>query len=232
MQSLRDYLNHTQQYESILNPDQNQVMSRMTDDVDDMIRKRIREYCTWDRQKYYQGELWPAVDDDLEITQIDKDNNGWYIETTSSTKVLIMHRTESKSFYDYCLSKGQKMDKQKGFLIEDLGVYFRWRKHKGSIEITDASCLESTLGLPEELDELYLNWVCFNSRRLDVCNKIKVILLGDYIPDLEISGNGCKDVIIHPVCKIGNITAPSQTKILRPKTRKEYWDLRKKIVRY
>ena len=231
MQSLRDYLSHTQQYEGILDPDQDQVMDRMADATDDMIRKRIREYCTWDRQKYYQGELWPAVDDDLEITQIDKDNNGWYIETRSAVNVGVIYGTWAKSFYDYCLSKGQKMDKQKGFLIEDIGVYFRWRKHKGSIEITDASCLESTPGLPEELDLLYLDRCCVESKKFTVHNRIKVIIARQICP-INISGNGCKNVIIHPDSKTDNITAPSQTKILRPKTEKEYWDLRRKIVRY
>ena len=231
MQSLRDYLNHTRQCESILDPNQDQVMSRMADATDDMIRKRIREYCTWDRQKYYQGELWPAVDDDLEITQIDKDNNGWYIETRSAVNVGVIYGTRTKSFYDYCLSKGQKMDKQKGFLIEDIGVYFRWRKHKGSIEITDASCLESTLGLPEELDMLYLDRCCVESKKFTVHNRIKVIIARQICP-INISGNGCKNVIIHPDSKTDNITAPSQTKILRPETEKEYWDLRRKIVRY
>ena len=231
MQSLRDYLNHTRQCESILDPDQDQVMSRMADATDDMIRKRIREYCTWDRQKYYQGELWPAVDDDLEITQIDKDNNGWYIETRSAVNVGVIYGTWVKSFYDYCLSKGQKIDKQKGFLIEDIGVYFRWRKHKGSIEITDASCLESTLGLPEELDLLYLDRCCVESKKFTVHNRIKVIIARQICP-INISGNGCKNVIIHPDSKTDNITAPSQTKILRPETEKEYWDLRRKTVRY
>ena len=231
MQSLRDYLNHTRQCESILDPNQDQVMSRMADATDDMIRKRIREYCTWDRQKYYQGELWPAVDDDLGITQIDKDNNGWYIETRSAVNVGVIYGTRTKSFYDYCLSKGQKMDKQKGFLIEDIGVYFRWRKHKGSIEITDASCLESTLGLPEELDLLYLDRCCVESKKFTVHNRIKVIIARQICP-INISGNGCKNVIIHPDSKTDNITAPSQTKILRPETEKEYWDLRRKTVRY
>ena len=231
MQSLRDYLNHTQQYESILDPDQNKVMDRMADATDDMIRKRIREYCTWDRQKYYQGELWPAVDDDLGITQINKDNNGWYIETRSAVNVGVIYGTRTKSFYDYCLSKGQKIDKQKGFLIEDIGVYFRWRKHKGSIEITDASCLESTLGLPEELDLLYLDRCCVESKKFTVHNRIKVIIARQICP-INISGNGCKNVIIHPDSKTDNITAPSQTKILRPETEKEYWDLRRKTVRY
>ena len=50
------------------------------------------------------------------------------------------------------------------------------------------------------------------------------------MPDLEISGNGCKDVIINPDGKIGNITVPNGVKIHRPKTTKEYLDLRDKLI--
>ena len=231
MQSLRDYLNHTQQYESILNPDQDQVMSRMADATDDMIRKRIREYCTWDRQKYYQGELWPAVDDDLGITQIDKDNNGWYIETLSAVNVGVIYGTRAKSFYDYCLSKGQKIDKQKGFLIEDIGVYFRWRKHKGSIEITDASCLESTLGLPEELDLLYLDRCCVESKKFTVHNRIKVIIARQICP-INISGNGCKNIIFFSKNELSDVIAPNGVKTYRAKNWVDYINLREKLAEF
>ena len=224
MQSLRDYLNHTRQCESILDPNQDQVMSRMADATDDMIRKRIREYCTWDRQKYYQGELWPAVDDDLGITQIDKDNNGWYIETRSAVNVGVIYGTRTKSFYDYCLSKGQKIDKQKGFLIEDIGVYFRWRKHKGSIEITDASCLESTLGLPEELDLLYLDHCCKENKKFAVHSRIDVIIVCQ-IDTINISGNGCQNVVQHYLDGPMNIMAPEGVKIHRPSNWDEYLSL-------
>ena len=117
MQSLRDYLSNTQQYESILDPDQNQVMTRMTDE---MIRSRIREYCTYDRQKHFRGELWTAAALNLNITKIDKDNKGWYVETESPVYIFVMSSTPAKSFYDYCIAKGQQIDKQKGFLIEDI----------------------------------------------------------------------------------------------------------------
>ena len=66
MQSLPDYLNNTQQCESILDPDQNKVMDRMTDV---MIRKRIQEYCVYNEQKYKPTEIpketTEAVDDFL-----------------------------------------------------------------------------------------------------------------------------------------------------------------------
>ena len=228
MQSLRDYLNNTQQYESILDPNPDQVISRMTDNV---IRGRIREYCTWDRQKHNRGEIWAGANGGLEITKIDKDEKGWYIETMSTTCFLLSH-TNTKSFYDCCIAKGQKIDKQKGFLIEDQGIYFRWRKHKGWLDIYDAPNFESTKGLPKELDKLEMWDVCQHSNRLNVCNKIKVIVLDDYIPDLEISGSGCKGVIINPDGKIGNITAPDRVKIHRPNNWRIYISLRKKLSGY
>ena len=226
---MKTLYNTAQQCESILDPNQDQVIDKITDE---MIRNRIREYCTWDGQKYKLGKLWVVANANLEIIKINKDNKGWYIETKSPMTSFTMYRNESKSLYDYCLSKGQKIDKQKGFLIEDIGVYFRWCKHNGSIGITDASYLESTLGLPEELDELYLNWVCEKGKKLEVHNKIKVIVLDDYIPDLEISGSGCKDVIINPDRKIGNITAPDGVKIHRPNNWRIYISLRKKLSGY
>ena len=144
MRSLRDYLNNTQQYESILDPNQDQVMSRMTDD---MIRQRIREYCTYDYKKRRYGEIWPANNPILEITKVDKDDKGWYVETKTDEYLYLMPNTRAKSFYERCMVNGQKIDKQKGFLIEDIGVYFRWRKHKGALIIYDADYFESTKGL-------------------------------------------------------------------------------------
>ena len=224
MQPLKDYLNESSiQYEGILDPDQSRVMNRMTDE---MIRSRIREYCTYDGKKYYQGELWTAANYELKIDRIDKDNKGWYIETKSFNPIWVMSREKTRSFYDHCLSKGQKIDKQKGFLIEDVGVYFRWRRHKGTLAICDAPYFESTEGLPEELDILDFSNCCQKSKKLDIRNNINIIYIS-MERDLKISGNGCKTVIIYPDDKTYNITAPSQTKILRPKTGKEYWDLRK-----
>ena len=228
MQSLKDYLNESPLHcEGILNPDQNQVANRMTDE---MIRSRIREYCTYDEQKYYRNELWPAVDEDLEITKIDKDKHGWYVETTSSGYIYIMSITPEKSFYDYCISQGQKIDEQKGFLIEDIGIYFRWHKHSGSLEVSHASDFESTEGLPEELDELNIYDSCEDSKRLDVCNKIKVIILAD-VADLKISGNKCKNIIINPGSP-ANVTAPRGIKIYRPKTNSEYDDIIEKLNKH
>ena len=73
MQSLQDYLSNTTQYESILDPNQNQVMNRMTDD---MIRQRIQEYCTFDRQKRRRSECWIMASRSFTVTKIGKDSNG------------------------------------------------------------------------------------------------------------------------------------------------------------
>ena len=221
---MKTLYNTVQQYESILNPDQDQVMSRMTDE---MIRQRIREYCTCSLSKQ-RGEYWPAAESDLRITKVDKDEKGWYIETMSRYAFPMAH-TNAKSFYEYCLSKGQKIDKQKGFLIEDAGIYFRWRKHSGSLSISAAPYFESTEGLPEELDVLDCTNCFQKSKKLTIRNSITIVVVS-IEGDLKISGNGCKNVIIHPDGRTGNVTVPSQTKIIRPKTEEEYWDLRKKII--
>ena len=243
MQPLRDYLNESPlQYESILDPDQNKVMSRMTAVADDMIRQRIQEYCTYDNQKYKRNELWCVADPFLKITKVDKDRKGWYIETKNTYNLCFMYRNKSKSFYDYCRSKGQKIDKQKGFLIEDIGVYFRWRKHNGLFEIGDSPNLESTDGLPEELGILTLWKCCEKSKNLEVCNKINILDL-TVGGDLKISGDGCKNVIINPdspyvvtipdeVTVPGEVTVPSGTKIYYPKNYDEYDDLRDKLSKY
>ena len=139
MKSLSDYLNNTTQYESILNPNQDQVMGRMTDE---MIRRRIQEYCTYDYERSKQTGLWDAACGGMKIIKVDKDKQGWYVETECSP-VMITSIKWSKSYYDGCSFYGYKIDKQKGFLIEDIGVYFRWRKHKGRIEIWDAPYFES-----------------------------------------------------------------------------------------
>ena len=223
---MKTLYNTVQQYESILDPNQDQVMNRMTDDA---IRRRIQEYCTWERQEHQYSVLWPAASHHMKITKVDKDKQGWYIETSSVNSIfLICNEKKAKSFYEYCLSKGQKIDKQKGFLIEDIGVYFRWRKHKGGLTIYNADYFESTEGLSEELDELTLSMVCKKSGKLDVCNKINVITLWD-AEDIKISGDGCKNVIIHPDHPCGNITAPNGVRIHRPKDASEGWDLINKL---
>ena len=224
--TMKTLYNTVQQYESILDPNQDQVMSRMTDE---MIRQRIREYCTYDYKKRRYGEMWPANNPILEITKVDKDKNGWYIETKTTEYLYLMPNTRAKSFYERCMANGQKIDKQKGFLIEDIGVYFRWRKHRGALIIHNADYFESTEGLSEELDELSLSMVCKKSKKLDVCNKIKAITLWG-AEDINISGNGCKNVIIHPDYPCGNITAPSGVRIHRPKDASEGWDLINKLI--
>ncbi len=222
MQSLPDYLNNTQQYESILNPNQNQVMNRMTDDVENIIRQRIRKFCN-----YGPDSDWLVADPYLIITKVDKDNKGWYIETESSIPVSIMLDETTKSPLDHFSSYGQKVDKQKGFLIEDMDIYFRWRKHRGDLLISHASSLESTDGLPEELNILSLFSCCQKSRKFTIGNNIKIITIDD-VSNLKISGNGCKNVIFPPNTT-ANVTAPSGVKIHHPKNWHEYNNLVNKL---
>ena len=221
---MKTLYNVVQQYEGILDPDQNKVIDRMKDDA---IRQCILEYCAYDHQKYKRGKLWCVADPFLKITKVDKDDKGWYIETESSTLCYINGSDEAKSLYDYCLSKGQKIDEQKGFLIKGTEIYFRWHKHHGELGVAFAPKFESTDGLPEELDELYLQESCTDSQKLDVRNKIKAIIL-ESINNLKISGKGCQNVIISSFTST-NITAPSSAKIYRPKDSVEYYNLIKKF---
>ena len=215
---MKTLYNIVQQCESILDPNQDQVMDKMTDE---MIRRRIQEYCTYSRTKRLHGECWIAANPYIKSIRVDKDEKGWYVETASAGSVYTALSTNIKSFYEYCLSKGQKIDKQKGFLIEDIGVYFRWHKHIGGLTVLDTPNLESTDGLPEELDILSLGNCCQKSKRLDVSNKIKVIAPVN-IDDLKISGNGCKNVIIDPDRPCDNVTIPSGVKMHKPKNWNEY----------
>ena len=222
MQSLRDYLNESPLHcEDILDPDQNKIMSRMTDDA---IRQHIREYCTY--SKY--GNRWPAADAALKITKVDKDNRGWYIDTESSNIIDAIASTTAKSYLDFCELSKQKTDKQRGFLIKDLDIYFRWRKHKGGLLIELSPNLESTDGLSEELDFLWLRICCKKSKKLDVRNKINAIELS-YVEDIKISGNGCKNIIINPNSTPGEIITPNGVKIHRPKDPGEYLELSNKL---
>ena len=226
MQPLRDYLNESPlQYEGILDPNQDQVMSRMTDEL---IPNRIREYCTYDRQKYNRGELWPAADTALKIAKIDKDEKGWYVDTTGTMYIYVMASMPAKSFYDYCIAKGQQIDKQKGFLIEDIGVYFRRLKHDGLLEVGCSLYIESTQGLPEELDILSLMDCCQKSKKIDIRNKINVVAL-NRVEDIKIMGKGCKNVIISPKYPCNSIIVPNGVKIHHPESPNEYWDLMDKL---
>ena len=205
---------------SILNPDQNQVMTRMTSDIDNIIRQRIREYCTG----YPSDKYWPVYAGCMEITKVDKDKKGWYVETWSSIPIHIINNENAKSLYDYLLSKGCKIDKQKGFLIEDIGTYFRWRKHKGKMSAVGAPDFESTEGLPEELDLLYLDHCCKENKKFAVHSRIDVIIVCQ-IDTINISGNGCQNVVQHYLDGPMNITAPKGVKIHRPSNWDEYLSL-------
>ena len=205
---------------SILNPDQNQVINRMTSDIDNIIRQRIREYCTG----YPSDKYWPIYTGGMEITKVDKDKKGWYVETWSSIPIHIINNENAKSLYDYLLSKGCKIDKQKGFLIEDIGTYFRWRKHKGKMSAVGAPNFESTEGLPEELDLLYLDHCCKENKKFAVHSRIDVIIVCQ-IDTINISGNGCQNVVQHYLDGPMNITAPEGVKIHRPSNWDEYLSL-------
>ena len=222
---MKTLYNTVQQYESILDPDQKKVMGRMTDD---MIRQRILEYCTYSLSKQ-RGEYWPAAEPDLQIAKVDKDSKGWYIDTDSIDDVDIIFKSNLKSFYDYCLSNGQKIDKQKGFLIEDIGIYFRWRSHTGRLSIGFAPNLESTDGLPEQLDVLWLVYSCQKSQNFTIHNKIIGVVVEndtELIKKLKISGK-CEDVLVFP--NINSVTVSNGIKLYQPKDWKEFSEWQRKL---
>ena len=230
MQSLKDYLNESPLHcEGILDPDQNKVISRMADATDEMIRSRIREYCTYDRLKYDHDEQWIATGPNVEIVKIDKDKKGWYVETKSPTSEIIMHNEIAKSFYDYCLSEGQKIDKQKGFLIDDIGVYFRWRKHKGLLFVIGNSDFESTDGLPEKLSGLIIANSCQKSGKFAIHNEINCIGL-DVVGDLNMTGKRCKNVVIYPNSNTSDIIPPHGAQVYYPQDRDTIRPLIKKLA--
>lgn len=230
MQPLKDYLNNTtQQHESILGPDQNKVLGQMTDE---MIRQRIIEYCQDELNKYKPAHLWPLnAKEAIKILTVDKDRQGWYIITTGHLRIIDIG-PGTKSLYDFYRSKGQKVDEQKGFLIEDIGVYFQWSEHFGVISIVSAPSLESTKGLPDWQPILILRNCCKKSKRLDVCNNILSCLSLRNMDDIKISGKGFKNIIINPDAPCGNVTAPRGVKIYRPKDTNEYEIIAAKLAEH
>ena len=219
---MKTLYNTVQQCESILDPNQDQVMSRMTDE---MIRRRIQEYCD-----NTSSNCWPATWRLIKPTKIDKDNKGWYIDTESPRIAEIMVSVREKSYYDHCELLRQKTDKQRGFLIKDLDIYFRWRKHKGGLWIEDSPNFESTDGLPEELDALYISGACLNSKGFDVRNKINLIQISDIDYDIKISGKGCKHIMISPDGIKGNVIVPAGVSIHHPENWAECDDLTTKLA--
>lgn len=140
---------------SILDPDQNKVTDQLSED---MICYRIRDYCTRTRSnRYWTG--WEAADKYLNITNVDKDEKGWYIDTECiGTRVCVILNSREKTLLKYA-DRWCENNPRKGFLIRDHNgpdTYFRWRKHKGILTIFQAEYFESTEGLPEELDALYI----------------------------------------------------------------------------
>ena len=219
---MKTLYNTVQQCESILDPNQDQVMSRMTDE---MIRRRIQEYCD-----NTSSNCWPAAWRLIKPTKIDRDNKGWYIDTESPRIAEIMARAREKSYYDHCELLRQKTDKQRGFLIKDSVIYFRWRKHKGGLWIEDSPNFESTDGLPEELDALYVSGACLNSKGFDVHNKINLIQISDIDYDIKISGKGCKHIMISPDGIKGNVIVPAGVSIHHPENWAECDDLTTKLA--
>ena len=219
---MKTLYNTVQQCESILDPNQDLVMSRMTDE---MIRRRIQEYCD-----NTSSNCWPAAWRLIKPTKIDRDNKGWYIDTESPRTAEIMVRAREKSYLDFCESLKQKTDKQRGFLIKDTDIYFRWRKHKGGLWIEDSPNFESTDGLPEELDALYIVGACLNSKGFDVRNKINMIQISDIDYNIKISGKGCKHIMISPDGIKGNVIVPAGVSIHHPEDWTECDDLTVKLA--
>ena len=223
MQPLKDYLNESPLSEGIFDRVKNNIKGNINRLSDNIIRKVIYKYCA---DRY----TWRLVQPLLKITKVDKDEKGWYIDTETTIGAHALLRDTAKSFYDSYPFNGQKMDKQKGFLIEDRGIYFRWRKHKGTLIIKDCPNFESTEGLPEELDLLWLYDACEKSKRLDVRNKIKAIGLSN-VGDIKISGDGFKNVIFDPDNPCDHVDVPNGVKIHQPEDSKACWALAKKFIK-
>lgn len=216
---------------SILDPDQNKVTDQLSED---MIRYRIREYCTRTRSnRYWTG--WEAADKYLNITNVDKDEKGWYIDTECvGTRVCVILNSREKTLLKYA-DRWCENNPHKGFLIRDHNgpdTYFRWRKHKGILTIFQAECFESTEGLPEELDALYISNSCHESKGFFVHNQIDTIVIASPT-DISISGSGYKRVIIYPYpYNCSSITTSLDVDIYRPQTFGEYMDLQQELIGY
>lgn len=250
MQPLKDYLNESSLSEGIFDRMKNNIkgnIDRMKNNIksktnrlsDNMIREVIYKYCA-------NWRNWGVAQPGLKVTKVDKDEKGWYVDTESD-KCLSLHVDDSKSFLEYYnkreLSRFTssskfvparlKDDNSTEFMVLQTGpeIYFRWRKHKGVISIYDAAYIESTDGLPEELDVLEFVGCSYKSRKLKVNNKIDVI---DYHGEgyFVLSGNVCKDMIVLPGSISSRIFATARLKIHYPETLEEYLSLREKLTGY
>ena len=239
MQPLKDYLNESPLSEGIFDRMKNIIKGNRNRLSDDIIRQVIYKYCT-------NWRNWGVAQPGLKVTKVDKDEKGWYVDTESD-KCLSLTVDDSKSFLEYynerelsrftSLSKfvpaRLKDDNSTEFMVPQSGpkIYFRWRKHKGIISIYNAAYIESTAGLPEELDVLEFVGCCAKSRKLIVNGKIDVI---DYHGDgyFVLSGNGCKDMIVLPGSISSRIFATCRIKIHFPETLEEYLSLREKLTGY
>ena len=239
MQPLKDYLNESPLSEGIFDQMKNNIKGNINRLSDNIIRKVIYKYCA-------NWRNWGVAQPGLKVAKVDKDEKGWYVDTESD-KCLSLHVGDSKSFLEYYneseLSRFTssskfvparlKDDNSTEFMVPQSGpkIYFRWRKHKGVISIYNAAYIESTAGLPEELDVLEFVGCCAKSRKLIVNGKIDVI---DYHGDgyFVLSGNGCKDMIVLPGSISSRIFATCRIKIHFPKTLEEYLSLREKLTGY
>ena len=238
MQPLKDYLNESPLSEGIFDRMKNNIKGNINRLSDNIIRKVIYKYCA-------NWRNWGVAQPGLKVTKVDKDEKGWYVDTEFD-KCLSLHVDDSKSFLEYYnkreLSRFTsssefvparlKDDNSTEFMVLQTGpeIYFRWRKHKGVISIYNADYIESTDGLPEELDVFEVG-CCDKSHKLRVNNKIDVI---DYHGDgyFQLSGNACKDMIVLPSSLSSHIFATGRIKIHYPKTLEEYLSLREKLTGY
>ena len=239
MQPLKDYLNESSLSEGIFDRMKNIIKGNRNRLSDSIIRQVIYKYCA-------DWRNWGVAQPGLKVTKVDKDEKGWYVDTESD-KCLSLTVDDSKSFLEYYnereLSRFTssskfvparlKDDNSTEFMVLQSGpeIYFRWRKHKGIISIYNAAYIESTAGLPEELDVLEFVGCCAKSRKLIVNGNIDVI---DYHGDgyFVLSGNGCKDMIVLPGSISSRIFATCRIKIHYPKTLEEYLSLREKLTGY
>lgn len=211
-------------YESILDSD---AMDKMEDDL---IRHRIREYCKYK----LNGNYWPIARSDIRITNVDKDSKGWYVDTEprwngDSPRVAIGY--QNTSFLDYCATIADKKNNWTDFVVNDHNgpeLHFRWRKHKGSLDIISAQNLDSTDGLPEEFDMLQLIDCCQQSKKFDVKSKLNILYVNNTSTTTNITGN-VKNVIVSPNTDY-TLKNSSQIRVFKPTSRSEFNRIIKKLL--
>lgn len=211
-------------YESILDSD---AMDKMEDD---MIRRRIREYCKYKPNGHY----WPVAYSYIKITNVDKDSKGWYVDTESrwdgdSPRIAINY--QNTSFLDYCTTIIDKKNNWTDFVVNDHNgpeLHFRWRKHKGFLAMVNAPNLDSTDGLPEEFDMLQLIACCQQSKKFDVKSKLNILVVANTSTTINITGN-VKNVVVSPHNDCTPKTS-SQIRVFKPTSQSEFNRTVKKLL--